>query len=1031
MENGASGTDQAISSSPHRAANRAPMRRQLSDWFAPKNKSSPVSTSDDASGNTRPLSSPLSASRKVNHSPNTVLSPLRTVTNGPTASGKRVASSVNSSPTRAIGTVTKAALSAGSAKRKLQQKLTFTSTQQKLTVVGGPRKFEDHAKPTLSSTGADCDGTTPSPMRNNSSTLSLEDNTSSQDTLVSCRAVISSVINVDEEGEKQEVKESSEDTTPASTRSVSTSKTDDVPTPSSFRSAVETLDGELSSVVELSSSPVRQERTDKGGDDGEQFKQLRMDNIEVIVLDDSQNTEIAMASSPAQKNPGPANVESSSVLSSPPSSLVSMTLTSESARPVDIIALNSESEFDSSSSPEPTPTPTAITRGQIAARTEATGLEETVTTRKRQLRSSALASILSSSRPSAAADASRSTTEPSSFVIEAPLLPPSSPSTIVVSTQHLPPNTPGPAEIQIPKEANRTPSSFLESLIQKSARKPVRTVKPAIPSALRDLYAHAAEIQRFDSLMAESKELELQSDRLEPRSDEAIDDNVMKVAVGEENAMQVAEMLAKAEREKSKNVEFHYFDIGQMDQCETESIQFPGLPAGWVSECLNDPEMRNVMFESGFVRDMIDLGNKLPKTLVWYLVQEVSRERNDFLAHSYLQTLLLCDDILNVNEEVLDQVFHNLGIKSELRHDDSELTLSPIKDDASRFHIHNIKFTIELLHAIVTRRTYERHFFRKVIIFTIRSLLDSAVGKSLYSSLSDLFSIVLSRIPMEDWVNEERFLLRILFSSVTDSKERVRLLTLVPINPGTYAMHLRTRLAIAFFLNDVDFVVDTMADNRLPIAKRILPELLSNPLYRLRTASRKNGAETPQAQPCTRPLSGPAEAELQKNDLVSPSHSKPKVVVSKDLEDEPDQEMLESTSAISDDIDDIDDIELDTDSEEDDDESSEFDYVLLTQRICCLNFALMTAVRFDKDMQKIKVVTDFLRDLNNKIFDPQARFPDRTEAKTAVQACEFRLLYSVVGGNGVRQSVIEKHFEYLKRSPRKNHRSKKRKEIEE
>ncbi|KAK9368802.1 hypothetical protein V1509DRAFT_622867 [Lipomyces kononenkoae] len=1032
MEKGASGTDQAInSSSPHAVATptpakpAAPMRRQLSDWFAPKNKNSVSSSSDDASGNAGPRS-PLSSSKKLNHNTSTIASPRRKVMNGP-AQVKRVASSVNSSPTRTIGAVTKTGLSTGPAKRKLQQKLMLTSTQkQKLAVVAGPRKFEDNLTSSPSHTGLDSDGA-PTPMRNNSAVLYIDDSSSSQDTFVESGpavAISSPIINVDEE-KPQEAKESSEDMTPTSTRSVSTSKTEDVPTPSSFRSAVETLDGELSSVV-AASSPVMQEEPDKDSENHERSKQTQVDDIEVIDLDDSVPT-IVVAAPPAQKRPGVSNIENSSELSSPPSTLVSMMLTNESAKPVDIIDLNSDSELDSSPSPEPTPTPAVVARGQIPATTE-----DTLTIHKRQLRSSALASILSSSRPSATADSSSSTTmESSSFVIEAPIFPPSSPSTIVVSSQKLLPNTPGPTEIQMPKAANKTPSSFLESLIQKSARKPTRAVKPAIPSALRDLYSHAAEIQRFENLMAESNELEIESQRFDhPRSDEDIDNNLMMVAVGEENAMQVAEILAKAESEKLKNVGFHYFDSGKLEHCETESNQFPGLPAGWVSECLNDPEMRNVMFESGFVRDMIDVGNNMPKTLVWWLMLEVSREPNDFLAHSYLQTLLLCDDILHVDEEVLDQVFHNLGVKPDLLHVDSELTLSPIKDDATRFCTHNIKFTLDLLNAIVARRPYERHFFRKVVIFSIRSLLDSAVGKSLYSSLSDLFSVVLSRIPIEDWLDEERFLLRTLFSTVTDPKERVRLLTLVPINPGTYAMHLRTRLALAFFLNDVDFVMDTLADNRLPIAKRILPELLSNPLYKLRLPQQKKCVETAKAEPSTTPLTGSADAELEENGILSPSHSKPEIVVSSaDHEEEQDEEAPKPTPAIGDDVDDS---ECDIYSEEDDDDQScDFDYVLLTQRIWCLNFALMTAVRFDKDMQKIKVVTDFLRDLNNKIFDPQARFPDRTEAKAAIQACEFRLLYSVVGGNGVRQSVIEKHFEYSKRSPRKNYKSKKRKEIEE
>ncbi|KAK9389593.1 hypothetical protein V1515DRAFT_593830 [Lipomyces mesembrius] len=1015
------------------------MRRKLSVWFAPTNNTS-LTTSDNGSANASPLS-PLSSSKKANHNSNE--STLRNATNG-RAPGKTSASSVNKTPKRASGRrvqVSKTVMTTELPMGRLQQKLTLPPTPRKMTDVEATLRLEGLATPKLALAWEDRDGT-PSPVRNSATAL-IDGQSSSQVTVLSDQGPTTSIV----KDENAEDKELSENTTPTSTRSVSTSRTEDVPTPSSFRSAVERLDGVASSVAG-SLSPVTEEKPDEvinvDSENCESVKQVdlvvNVEDVELVESDDSISATTTMAAPLAQKHSARPNIiETSSELSSPPSSLLSMTPVNESAKPVEIIDLDSEPEYPSSQSPAPTPTPAAATRVAIAPKAETTALEDVPTIFRRELRSSALASILASSRKSTNQESPTTATGSSRFVIKVPIVPPPSPSSIITCTPKSLSSTSGPTEIEEPKK-NMAPSSFLSSLIEKSARKPARPVKTAIPSALRDLYARAAEIQRFDSLMAESKELEHQSHCLDqPRSNEAIDNDVMKAAVGVENATQMAELLGKVESEKSRTVEFHYFDIGRPDVSEIEREKFPGLPAGWLSECLHDPEMRNVMFESGFVRDMIDVENKLPKSLVWWLMLEVAREPNDFLAHSYLQTLLLCDDALHADEEVLDKLFYNLGVKLELRHVDSEMTLSRIKgeDENIRFRTHNIKFTLELLHAIVARRTYERRFFRKVLIFTIRALLDSAVGKSLYSSLSDLFSVVISRIPIENWLTEETFLLRTLFSTVTDSKERVRLLTLVPINPGTHAMHLRTKLAIAFFLNDVDFIVDTIADGRLPIAKRILPELLSNPMYRLRVTQlslQKQGGEVPQItvgemqdmlQPSTPPPSGSADAEQQVNSVHSPSPSKLKVVVSREPEDEPEDEQLLETSATTDNGAD------DYDLEDDDDESSKVDYVLLTQRIWCLNFALMTAVRLDKDIHKIKVITDFLRELNNKIFDPHARFPDRTEAKAAIQACEFRLLYSVVGGNGVRQSVIEKHFEYTKRSPRKNYKGKKRKEIDE
>ncbi|KAJ8100434.1 hypothetical protein POJ06DRAFT_222575 [Lipomyces tetrasporus] len=1018
------------------------MRRNILDWFTPTNNT-PLASS---SANTSPRS-PRSSSKKASN--------INTTTRTPTTGrppGKKGTSLVNRTPKRESGKHVpgnKMEMTTPSPKGKLQQKLRLTSRQPRLTVAGESLRLEELDTPKLAPPGDSRQGT-PSPVRNGDAALVVNGHSSSQITFGSDISEIrSSPLRVIIKDESAQAKESLEDTTPSSTRSVSTSKTEDIRTPESFSSASEKLDVETSSVVVLSSS-VTKERPDEVMNRNSDEDCYIIEQVEVEVEvekieraqqdDDFRETSIA----PTQERAARPIIESSSILSSPPSSLLSFTLTSQSANPVDSSDPDSGPEYGSTQSPEPTPTQTLAAPVEAAPTAGTTAPKDIPTISQKQLRSSALASIIASSRRSAPSESARTATECSSgFVIKAPIVPAPSPSSVISFTPNMP-STPEQAETHLPKKANTGLSSFLDSLIKKSASKPARPVRPAIPSALRDLYRNAAEIQRFDSLMTESKQLEQQNQRLDrPMSDEAFDNAVMTAAVGEEDATQMAELLAKAESEKSKTVEFHYFDIRRGEDCEIDREGFPALPAGWASECLHDVEMRNVMFESGFVRDMIDVENKLPKSVVLWLILEVAREPNDFLAYSYLQTLLLCDEIVQVDVEILDKVFLNVGVKQELLQFDSELTLSRIIDNEKdvRFRIHSIRFTLELLHAIAARRTYECHFFRKIIIFTIRALLDSAVGKSLYSSLSDLFSVLISRIPPEKWIEEVRILLCTIFSTVTDQKERVRLLTLMPINPGVNAMYLRTKLAVAFFLNDVDVIADTIADGRLPIAKRILPELLSNPMYRLRVtpgSPQRPDVKVPppdevddmqDAQSSTPPTSGSPDSEQQEDCIHLPVSDNLKVVVSSDPEDGTDEEISDTTITADNDADEED---FDDDSEEDDDdESSKVDYVLLTQRIRFLNFALMTAVRLDKDFQKIKFITDFLRELNTKIFDPQARFPDRTEAKAAIQACEFRLLYSVVGGKGIRQSVIERHFEYTTRTQANPHKTKKRKEIEQ
>ncbi|KAK9447814.1 uncharacterized protein V1518DRAFT_428779 [Limtongia smithiae] len=561
-------------------------------------------------------------------------------------------------------------------------------------------------------------------------------------------------------------------------------------------------------------------------------------------------------------------------------------------------------------------------------------------------------------------------------------------------------------------------TSILDAIVA-IPRKPVPKVAPVdilnMPAFFRTLSKTTAEERQLLELRAEARKL--QQDNLSARNGALSSDDVSISTTMMEGLVKESTMKAILEDDEPERVpRFYYFDrVQETAQGRINAQQFPACEDAeeWVKASLVDTVLRSDTFNSGFVLDMIDLGHRLPLPVVRWLLSEVAREPNAGLVNAYLQSLLrLCDlddgahGILSavLSEHTYCVLARNLGVKKSFDPLAAELTMilspprdhlpSPAEDTGPRLSPANLHAVLVLYkralacaastatataateqHAAAT--TYDRVVRRRLMVFTLRALLDADVADmkhtEVFCAASELFAVLVSQVPLELWLNECRFLLRNLFASVRDVGQRVALLRVMPINPGKLATQLRAKLALAFFLDDVEYVVHNVADDRLPLAKKILPELYGNSLYTL---------------------------------MPPPGTLRRKVVSSSYSEEFNDMESANGASTLYTGsgpppapV-----IAVSTANEED---TFQVDYSLLERRVIFLNYSLMTPLRVDKDHPKLTNVAQFLRELFHRIFDPQARFPDRTAAKQAVEACEFRITFIV---SGARQSVIERHF---------------------
>ncbi|KAK9479506.1 hypothetical protein V1514DRAFT_19824 [Lipomyces japonicus] len=486
-------------------------------------------------------------------------------------------------------------------------------------------------------------------------------------------------------------------------------------------------------------------------------------------------------------------------------------------------------------------------------------------------------------------------------------------------------------------------------------------------------------------------------------------DDLYDKVLGDVHAETVKRLVTQNEQLHAVSV-FYYFQLDLLsNDSPHDQTELPPLDHGWIKNLLvEDEHVRKTMFTSGFVRDSVLLAhNRLPLSIIKWLFLELAREPDEFLALAYAQVLLATEDSRKIDIEVINQMFINLGIPAKYVVDQKaviELTdpsMMPVvaattsaNPNLPRYRLANIKLVIEVFEFIFSASSsssvllFTRALFRPVVTFAIRALLDHDLGPQVLSNAHALLATLIDQVPESNWQVEQAHLMRSCFFSVTDPHLRLCLLRMLPVVPGGRVMKFRTTLALAFFVDDVNRVLDLPAEatrDRIPIGRLIIPELTTNPIYRLSTAGPKqandgsNGAATELV-----PSSSSSQSTVDDDDDELQQYGDVTMATEPTNHDEDETEPTLITSSWL--------------------QANAIDYKLLRTNVCLLDYSLMTMLKVDKDYDKIKTVTELLGRLFNRIFDPQARFPDRTDAKDALQSVEFRLMYAILAQRVWHQS---------------------------
>ncbi|KAK9454093.1 hypothetical protein V1511DRAFT_512044 [Dipodascopsis uninucleata] len=408
-----------------------------------------------------------------------------------------------------------------------------------------------------------------------------------------------------------------------------------------------------------------------------------------------------------------------------------------------------------------------------------------------------------------------------------------------------------------------------------------------------------------------------------------------------------------------KDKSFHYFQ-----KEDIKSKPFPVVNEPWMAKVFAEESIRVTMFKSGFVLSAIEHGKKIPRSVLRWLLNETALETDVGLVSSYFKVLKECVKALPIDEGSILRVMSYLGVKEKYLDIDAVLDMSYSNGGEGfhpRFGSYNVYYIVEIFNEYILKARCSLRESRLLGTFACRVILDAESNMSLRASASRLLSSNLSIISDKDWHSETRHFILSVFESVKDSNLRLRLLQHFPVQSGYQCMHMRTSLALAFFLDNANLALQHSKDDRLPIAKLILPELSNNPLYSLRV---------PRGE----------DIEYSSSSCVDKNHELDDRMKFERVNESCNKELKNDESVAG----------------HRSNSNRKFDYVLLRHRIQYLDYVLTTQLKLDIDRTKIQYIIEILRSLYRRIFDPFARYPDRTDAKDRIQSLEFRLSYMII-----------------------------------
>ncbi|PWW78450.1 hypothetical protein C7212DRAFT_351216 [Tuber magnatum] len=208
---------------------------------------------------------------------------------------------------------------------------------------------------------------------------------------------------------------------------------------------------------------------------------------------------------------------------------------------------------------------------------------------------------------------------------------------------------------------------------------------------------------------------------------------------------QASKLLGALDRKDAWRIEksWHFFDVDKA-RSPRGRIAFPleHLKKGWETTNLADTRVRRETFVSGFVRDMMEIGVRLPEKVLEWMFIEMALESNQDLSFAYYQTLccISTEDLLHaLSGHGLVHMFQLLGGREDALSVDGPVRLGrSSRNDDAPLDYWNIQLVVKYIGKMAHGISSNEEVFKEACKLLGRLSLDTlSIGHTFISTIND------------------------------------------------------------------------------------------------------------------------------------------------------------------------------------------------------------------------------------------------------------------------------------------------------
>jgi hypothetical protein len=143
---------------------------------------------------------------------------------------------------------------------------------------------------------------------------------------------------------------------------------------------------------------------------------------------------------------------------------------------------------------------------------------------------------------------------------------------------------------------------------------------------------------------------------------------ILESVVAEQEGCSVEQVLRAVKRTEAihANKRWEFFEATKPDTLTVRHFPYDDTVEGWKVD-LADPDLREQLVLSGFVRDMVALGDHLPDELFLWILDEICLGSREDFRDAYAKILLASPKQIRqtVRPEIIVHLFQKLGAKGE------------------------------------------------------------------------------------------------------------------------------------------------------------------------------------------------------------------------------------------------------------------------------------------------------------------------------------------------------------------------------